>query len=214
MKICTFHQSFTKRSKRDHPQGHRKGKGYHCSRPRHYNTDDDKTIWQRCQQCQKTSHHPNQGQYFDCSESQPSSLLSQCDNPQPSVIPAPQNALPGLGRVCRHSSQEMYLDKQWTEDGGGEIPQGQSKKSRRNISVTTRGGYSTSSPLKRNHHRVHWNTFPCWPGPSWSQTGASSFPDTWLAQGHVEGKVPSSALRNSWETVMVAQRAKHRIPEY
>lgn len=128
MNICTFHYSFSKRLKRDHPQDHRKGKGYHCSRPRHYNTDDDRTIWQSCQQCQKTSHHPNQGQYFDCSESQPSSLLSHCDNPQPSVIPAPQSVLPGLGRVCTQSSQELDLDKQRTGDGGGEIPQGQSKK--------------------------------------------------------------------------------------
>lgn len=140
-----FISLFTNRPKSDHPQGHRRGKSYHCSRPRHYDTDDDKTIWYRCQQCQKTSHYPNQGQYFHCSESQPSSLLSDCDNPQlagptrstassvhcHSSSPA-RFAKTGYSLldwdIDTHNSQEATCDKQRIVDHGGEIPQEQSNQ--------------------------------------------------------------------------------------
>lgn len=133
-----FISLLTNRPKSDHPQGHRKGEGYHCFRPRHYNTDDDKTLWYRCQPCQKTSHHPNRGQYFHRSESQPSSLLSDCDNPRlagPTSSAAPaarchpsspaRPAKTGYGLVdwdiYTHSSQGATCEKHHLLHHGREI---------------------------------------------------------------------------------------------
>lgn len=153
---------FTNGAKRDHSQGHRKGKGYHCFRPRHYNTDNGKTICYRCQQCQKTRHRPNQRQYFRCSESQPSSLLSDCDNSQlagpnrsaaslvychsssPACFAKAGYSLVDWG-IHSHNSQEAPCAKQHITDHGGESPEEQNHQHQ--LAVTS------TNKCRSNHSR-------------------------------------------------------------
>lgn len=174
MNITTlFISLFTNRPKSNHPQGHRKGKGYHCSRLRHYNTDNDKTVWYRWQQCQKTSHHPNWGQYFHCSESHPSSLLSGCDNPRlaapassaASSVPCHPSSpacsantgysLPDWD-IYTHNSQEATCDKHHLGDHGRETPQQRSNQHQSADTSTSKCRLDHSRCAAAHGH--HWAT--------------------------------------------------------
>lgn len=147
MKICTFHQSFTKRSEWDNPQCHRKGKGYH--------TDDDKTVWQRCQQCQKTSHHPHQGQYFDCSEASPAPCCHTVTIPSPVSFQLPTVLCQGWGesvhtapRSCTRINSELGMLEE-------KLPKGRVKNTTRYrcdhsgwLQHITTAGTAPQGPLK------------------------------------------------------------------
>ncbi|XP_030389035.1 uncharacterized protein LOC115634996 [Gopherus evgoodei] len=65
------------------PQGHRKDKGYHGSRPTHQDTDDEKASWYgHQQQHRRVNNRPNPGQRYRDWASQSSSCHSDSDSPQ------------------------------------------------------------------------------------------------------------------------------------